>query len=1009
MATLFYQGANWAELIQTSVIPWIEAQNSAGTLWRKKQPTAIVVPSAAWIHAIKNKMAELHIEALGLHFWTHRELQSQLAFQFEAEDLFSDSALIQLLITSAASELAAKSQKHLLHSIARDPNSFYHAYSLLSTYPSLGSLFHFTPDVKELIQKLSQLEEELQIGPPWKMDTTLLEKSKRCEPVFESILIAGFGPEHDALLKLLSAAVYASKDASICILGKSSSSFESIWTAKWSNLFSEKIAYSTKLNAETPQIQKIQKETQVSHRIIEIAAPSIQKEADAVVQMALSFLNQPEALSTRTARIGILVPPDGILAREISLRFDELEIPYWDGVGHRSHDPNEENLQLWMRWQCEGTLTHWAEWIQKDSAQYKKLPCTEQSFKRICEDVLSETMLDHWETACFMISSFLENGKTPQQNGKSALHLFFKNYRLLPKYATLGQFLNESESIFREIGWKNQADRILSLFKSMEAHPLKLQCQRPHFLEWLKKRWKDSNKVRSKWGNHFFSCLCILSLAEGNECSATEWSHLILCGLNQNRWPLNKIHNPWIDLQKLEALRAKHGQTLLETPLILSHVELSSLIEKRIQELIESTPHVILSWSTYNETDNAERMLPSEFVLKLMEKKNSAVIDDSFLNKLNQITKTWLEQNRWPKDRAHMPEIQKAPIEPGLSQTSHAYHERRHIDQPFGIYNFALHSPPRNQPILAARKLALLLSQPEAIWMDTFLNVESDEPLNLFKLRKKILGTWVHRWLNDALNPEHRNEWIYLKKKTDAHASLEKAAEKTKELIEYVVHQGAGWKLPEIWRISWLQAKSLAHALLSHVFELEGFNWIRTEWSLPKPTALSIESVDHTSKESTPLKILLSGQIDLALAKSPAEKPNEVQGEVWVVDYKTGSDSIDARRLEKGQGAGIQLALYGLALLTLGSEKLKMGLVKKDEPIEPILTEEIFKTHALLWERLAKMQISGIFGQTEKTEYDFSRQMPLATLPIDKEILRNRRKLTFPELEVENITEADDD
>src|SRR6266481_3543169 len=112
----------------------------------------------------------------------------------------------------------------------------------------------------------------------------------------------------------------------------------------------------------------------------------------------------------------------------------------------------------------------------------------------------------------------------------------------------------------------------------------------------------------------------------------------------------------------------------------------------------------------------------------------------------------------------------------------------------------------------------------------------------------------------------------------------------------------------------------------------EANSWPRmaAEWRLESPQLLSLNDGN---------KLRVRGRIDLILAQT---QPNDSQltgADVWIVDYKTGSQkpltppgkTPEARaanlRKKLVRGDAIQLGLYGLAARELGAAEIRLSIL----------------------------------------------------------------------------------
>lgn len=153
------------------------------------------------------------------------------------------------------------------------------------------------------------------------------------------------------------------------------------------------------------------------------------------------------------------------------------------------------------------------------------------------------------------------------------------------------------------------------------------------------------------------------------------------------------------------------------------------------------------------------------------------------------------------------------------------------------------------------------------------------------------------------------------------------------------------------------------------------------------------------------VELALHGQIDLVLAQ------NDIVGfagnKIWIVDYKTGSTKeLKTSDLHDSlvKGTTLQLGLYTLAIRELGAAEVSasiISLVVKN--VRPQLSVVDLAPHTDVFANLAEMQRTGIFGMKGEIRPAFgnSSSYPLATLPIDTDILEDKWALTHPALVLE--------
>ncbi|MGH8164579.1 MAG: PD-(D/E)XK nuclease family protein, partial [Rhodanobacteraceae bacterium] len=182
---------------------------------------------------------------------------------------------------------------------------------------------------------------------------------------------------------------------------------------------------------------------------------------------------------------------------------------------------------------------------------------------------------------------------------------------------------------------------------------------------------------------------------------------------------------------------------------------------------------------------------------------------------------------------------------------------------------------------------------------------------------------------------------------------------------------------------------------------------LAAEWRLDSPTAISLG-------ENRDLRV--RGRIDLVLGRGEKTNSGLLFPELWIVDYKTGRQrgfDIRARNQKESaeqrfqkqlvDGKGVQLALYALAAHALGAEHARLTLLSSLGELEPQFQLEDALAQKDFWLALHDMQESGIFGMLGHVHqlFGFGRTYPLATLPVDFELLRVKWGLTHPALVTE--------
>jgi hypothetical protein len=189
--------------------------------------------------------------------------------------------------------------------------------------------------------------------------------------------------------------------------------------------------------------------------------------------------------------------------------------------------------------------------------------------------------------------------------------------------------------------------------------------------------------------------------------------------------------------------------------------------------------------------------------------------------------------------------------------------------------------------------------------------------------------------------------------------------------------------MPAWWGSAWDEVCWKTRKILENTLPYSNWKFTFCEWEIPRGLAI----VDETRK--LPLK----GRMDLLLSNSSSDQKDQ---DVLVIDFKTGGDKkLSASSIR--QGKGTQIVLYGLALHEMGAKSVSMIFIKPDlRDSEPVpLNLEDFED---IRRGLCGMHDSGVFGMIEeiRSEYSNRRDFPLATLPVDPDILEEKWMLTHP-------------
>jgi hypothetical protein len=343
-----------------------------------------------------------------------------------------------------------------------------------------------------------------------------------------------------------------------------------------------------------------------------------------------------------------------------------------------------------------------------------------------------------------------------------------------------------------------------------------------------------------------------------------------------------------------------------------------------------------------------------------------------------------------------------------VGRTGYAFDARRQLRRA-GEYEFALRSPVDQEKSLRVTQWEQALRWPAIVWMEIFLGVEPDD--NTSDSWAVATGQWVHRWLADSVRNGEQRKFVDVNHADEIRERIWKEAHEFRERVA-VLCSRRGKVLPDWWRSGWSNALYIADGLAAKVSDLRDWSEMAVEWPVGEPSLIPLN-------ENETLRV--RGRIDLILARRKSDQSQIGYEDLWVVDYKTGRQrgfslkelrrkDTPERKFRKQliEGRGVQLALYALAVHALGAERVQLTLLSPAEQLEPQFHLADVVAQKDFWRELRRMQETGVFGMLGPvhTDFGFVRNYPLATLPIDTDLLKAKWALTHPAFVFEEEEEA---
>jgi hypothetical protein len=956
--------------------------------WKNKLPVVVVVPTRGQIQALKGRLVEAGLSALGLEFITPPYLRALLAEQ--SDTTLAAREHLRLLLALSAEQLLTggalpEAERLAAISVRRTPA---HLLRLLEQLSAAGAQFEQVdlPAFRPVVDKFRAQLKATGFEVFAETDRRALAHARRAGPAFAQLLITGFHGGHWPLWHLLQAAVHSSQRATVILQNPREEAHE--LDAAWIGTWEETLGEARTIASETEA-------TLAGRTTIFLAGLDTREQGEAIAAAASQFLGDEHC-----TRLGIVFPAAGSLPRLVASILTRHGLPHYDAMGQMAPGLFEApDFWSWMELQRTPRLNVLLRFLAAlpDDQSFLQDP-TRDKIGRALERALGDIAIDD-------LGVLIEAARRSDRDGERVFAAL-GNIIFLPATGTFSDFLRACADAFTLLGWKERWDEIAQ--RTAWTAKIDAIFSRTLFLQWLNELANSIRITRDLLGQHPYARIQLLTPAQAENQT---WSHLILCGLNEGSWPAGTRGDflPAIQIdalnqgvQKLNRAATRRGSqgeghsVVREgTSLFLGAEQQRQLSRAQFDDLIESVNHgLALSISLVQESAPERLSNPGEFFGRVYHQIHGRPISQTNMRALREETRRWLDGSR-----AVSPEGQ--PEAPGILQTRAAYLARR-ASEPANEYDFALRSPPGEIKPLSVSDTEALLKSPALIWMERFLGVEgADDPTYVWNA---TLGKWTHDWVAAVFGPTET--FVALPGTEEIEDRILAAAERKRAEVRELC-RFAGRTIPDWWDSGWENALCLAQTLGRLVGGIEDWNWAAAEWRLvAQPIAVGGNAT-----------LLLRGQADLLLGRTGPLPTSLALPELWIIDFKTGNKkSLTPRSRKKDEprpprvlksvlkGDALQLALYTLAAQQLGARSVAVSILSPIiAKLEPQLRDEDFVDCGPAFRELARMQSTGIFGMKGplRGAFTFTKDYPLATLAIDPEISDERWELTHPALALE--------
>ena len=376
---------------------------------------------------------------------------------------------------------------------------------------------------------------------------------------------------------------------------------------------------------------------------------------------------------------------------------------------------------------------------------------------------------------------------------------------------------------------------------------------------------------------------------------------------------------------------------------------------------------------------------------------------ERFWNPSECFTEIYLKTRHEPLTQTTLKRLQRAtallpktaPAATSVQQTLIAFNARRDASKPAGEYNFALRPDESYRPLptLSVSDLERMVSSPAIIWMKRYLGVEA--PDDIANPWAATSGKWVHHWLASIIEKHDGRIFSPFPSLRQIDERIRLSADERRAALQQLCNL-LGKIVPDWWVSGWLNASYLARHLGGKIAGMDEWKWMATELAIGREGAVKITDA---------VELQLRGHVDLVLAQNDAA--NFAGQKIWIVDYKTGSTKeLKASDVHDNlvKGTTLQLGLYALAMRDLGAAEVSVSILSLAvKNVAPQLSVVDLARHTNVFADLAEMQRTGVFGMKGEIRpaFGYSAPYPLATLPIDNDILEDKWVLTHPALVLE--------
>ncbi|MDD5261165.1 MAG: PD-(D/E)XK nuclease family protein [Methylacidiphilales bacterium] len=489
------------------------------------------------------------------------------------------------------------------------------------------------------------------------------------------------------------------------------------------------------------------------------------------------------------------------------------------------------------------------------------------------------------------------------------------------------------------------------LWSRLDAVLADRRVQGRAFLEYVNELLESARFARDEEAVHPFAKVALVTLAKA---SYQSWKHLIFLDSNEGVWPISRDENPFLDDGLRRSLNQKRGPGYGR---LLATLDLARLEQKRLMDLLENCRgEAALLAQGFDTLNPVQPLYPNELFLQclMLEAGDKPVLklwEDRIQSDARPTLSAGCDAILAGKEARHLAEVRRRRMDPAL---------------PFDEYSFCYPPGSGGNRSWSVTGLEKACEYPATFALRQLFRAESAQEQNFERNERWITGILAHEWIRRCLKDGLPGAAELEKRRQEVERQLREEFLATRTLWRETVFQSCRWAVREC---------------LSRLCRQDAGRWEIVKSEEP------IEG--HVTTEGGILA--LRGRMDLVL-RNRAEWSGS---DAWIVDFKTSRRQTPTpQQLERGEG--LQFAGYLLLALEQGAKTVSVQCLSPRTSGGCNLTGEHAESARRGLALAARLLASCRFGMKGALFDDYKRteMLPMATVPVDLQILEAKAALT---------------